>query len=198
MEHMVLESGYENVNIKEIADFLDMPRSLIYYYFKSKKDIMIAIYQAHYTKLDAAVSELIPKGENPVVRMLVKYITFKRFIIMNPLFTEFILMFPTYASQGPDAVSRNREDYYHESYEAFCYYGLPADGNEFQAHVLMIDAVSRALNQGIYNGTLTFSIRELMEYFGEHTIMVTFGFSREQFHELLDRAFFLADQLNKL
>ena len=51
-EHLILTKGYFHTNIKEIAEHLNIPRSLIYYYFSNKEDLMHEITEEHYRALE--------------------------------------------------------------------------------------------------------------------------------------------------
>lgn len=198
MEQLVRENGYVRTGIKELANALEVPRSLIYYYFKNKDDIMEALYDDHFRTLDTVTNQTLPPDEDPLVRLMMKYVLFGRYIAHAPLFNEFIVMHQSYASLGFDGAEETAIKYYYDSYAAFRHYGKAVDGMEFRLHVLMIEAVSRALIQGKYYHTVDLSERELIEYFGERTVMITFQLTQEQFRDILDRAFLLADQIPAL
>jgi len=196
MQELGLQHGYSAVNIKDVADTLGVPRSLLYYYFKNKEDIMHALYDEWFFALDHLIADAPIPEDQPLVRMMLKHIIFHRIIATNPLFTEFILMYPDYASSGSVIAGQRAEYYYSDSYQAFRFYGKETDGDAFRIHVLMTDAVSRALIQGEYYKTISLSERKLLEHFGKHTVMISFDLDNETFSSILDMAFALADELD--
>lgn len=44
-KHVVQENGYTKTAIKDVADYLGVPRSLVYYYFKNKESIMQVLFR---------------------------------------------------------------------------------------------------------------------------------------------------------
>lgn len=195
MRQLVLEKGYSKTSITEVADRLGVSRALLYYYFTNKNDIMIALYDEQFHNLDSIALKVFRQDEDPLAWLMLKYIIFHRKIVTNPLFNEFIILSPDFASVGLDTTAEMSEQYYSDSYRAFKHYGKSADTNEFRIHVLMTEAVSRAFMQGEYYKTIHLTERETMEQFGSRTVMLTFGLTSEEFCAILDKAFDLADQL---
>lgn len=197
-KQLVLQNGYSGTALSDVADHLGVPRSLIYYYFKNKDDIMVALYREWFFKVDDIASRVFPQNMDPLVRMMTKLLIFRREVLDNPLFTEFIVSFPEYAAQGRDNTDIQLSKYYSDSRYAFEYYGKPTDGQEFRVHVLMLESVGRGLIVGKYYKTVEFTEREYMEYLGKHTILSSFDLTRDQLIQILDQAFALADQAEKL
>lgn len=197
MKSLVLQNGYGKTAVKDIADYLGVPRSLIYYYFKNKEDIMIALYREWFSKVDSIASNVLPQDTDPLIRMMTKLLVFRREVLVNPLFTEFIVSFPEYAAQGRDGTDVQLMEYYSDSRYAFEHYGKPTDGKEFRIHALMLESVERGLIVGAYYKTVEFTEREYMEYLGERTILPSFDLTRDQLIQILDQAFVLADQAAK-
>jgi len=194
MEHLVLEKGYHQTNIKEIADYLGIPRSLIYYYFKNRGDLMHDILETHYVALETKVEELLPQGEKPLVRQILKNVLFFRRIASNPLFTDYIISSPDYPSKGSDFAAEHIAKYFSESESFFLDCGMSVDSNRFRVHVLITEVVWKSLVTGEHFKTVDLTEREMMEYYLERTIMVTFGLGWEDLSPMLDEAFSLADQ----
>ena len=190
---VVLSTGYLNLSIKEIANQLGVPRSLIYYYFSNKDDIMQELYQLRYRELDTLASQVLPDNVDSLVRVMFKYIIFRRQMVHNPLFSDYILYHQPYAAMSNAEVIETQAEYYSDTYRAFQQYGLPTDGSKYQFHVLMIESVAQALRQGEASGQLRWTEWESIEHFAEHTVMVTFDLTKDQLKPILKQAFELAD-----
>ena len=190
---VVLSTGYLNLSIKEIANQLGVPRSLIYYYFSNKDGIMQELYRLRYRELDTLASQALPDNVDSLVRVIFKYIIFRRQMVHNPLFSDYILYHQPYAAMSIAEVIETQAEYYSDTYRAFQQYGLPTDGSKYQFHVLMIESVAQALRQGEASGQLRWTEWESIEHFAEHTVMVTFDLTKDQLKPILKQAFELAD-----
>ena len=193
-EHLILTKGYFHTNINEIAEHLNIPRSLIYYYFSNKEDLMHEITEEHYRALEQRVDEIIPQGENPLVRVVVRNLLFFRNIAWNPILTEYIVSNVDYPSKGGESASAWIERYYADSEVFFKEHGMSVDSNRFRVHVLMTEVVWKALVTGVYYKTVDLTEREMMEYYLERTVMITFGMSREKIEALLEETYALVDR----
>ena len=192
---VVLYTGYLNSSIKEIANQLGVPRSLIYYYFSNKDGIMQELYRLRYRELDTLASQVLPDNVDSLVRVIFKYIIFRRQMVHNPLFSDYILYHQPYAAMSNAEVIETQAEYYSDTYRAFQQYGLPTDGSKYQFHVLMIESVAQALRQGEASGQLRWTEWESIEHFAEHTVMVTFDLTKDQLKPILKQAFELADMV---
>lgn len=194
MALLVRKNGYEKTNIRDISEYLNIPRSLIYYYFKNKDDIMHVLYYERFSMTEQLAEKILPRGEEPLVRLMLKYLLYCRNVICDPLFAEYIATAPEYASRGKEFSKDQIALYYDDSRDAFAYFGKPTDGNEFYIHALMVESIARGLVVGSFYGMIELSDREYMTYFGERAIMPTFDLSKEEFQKILDWAFELADR----
>ena len=194
MALLVRKNGYEKTNIRDISEYLNIPRSLIYYYFKNKDDIMHVLYYERFSMTEQLAEKVLPRGEEPLVRLMPKYLLYCRNVICDPLFAEYIATAPEYASRGKEFSKDQIALYYDDSRDAFAYLGKPTDGNEFYIYALMVESIARGLVVGSFYGMIELSDREYMTYFGERAIMPTFDLSKEEFQKILDRAFELADR----
>ena len=194
MALLVRKNGYEKTNIRDISEYLNIPRSLIYYYFKNKDDIMHVLYYERFSMTEQLAEKVLPRGEEPLVRLMLKYLLYCRNVICDPLFAEYIATAPEYASRGKEFSKDQIALYYDDSRDAFAYFGKPTDGNEFYIYALMVESIARGLVVGSFYGMIELSDREYMTYFGERAIMPTFDLSKEEFQKILDRAFELADR----
>jgi len=194
MALLVRKNGYEKTNIRDISEYLNIPRSLIYCYFKNKDDIMHVLYYERFSMTEQLAEKVQPRGEEPLVRLMLKYLLYCRNVICDPLFAEYIATAPEYASRGKEFSKDQIALYYDDSRDAFAYFGKPTDGNEFYIYALMVESIARGLVVGSFYGMIELSDREYMTYFGERAIMPTFDLSKEEFQKILDRAFELADR----
>lgn len=194
VEHLVRENGYSNTSMKEVSEYLNIPRSLIYYYFQNKADIMHALYDERFEQVEQMALKLLPQGEEPLVRLMLKYLLFRRTVICDPLFTEYIATAPEYARRVKDSSQEEIVHYYADSRELFEYYGKPTDGEEFRIHVFMIESIARGLIVGSYYGMLELSDYDYIRHFGERAIVPSFDLTKGEFKKILDRAFELADR----
>jgi len=197
MEILVRRNGYGKTNIRDISEYLNIPRSLIYYYFKNKDDIMHVLYYERFSMTEQLAEKVLPRGEEPLVRLMLKYLLYRRNVICDPLFTEYIATAPEYASRGKDYSKDQIVLYYGDSRDAFAYFGKPIDGNEFYIHALMVESIARGLIVGSFYGMIELSDWEYMTYFGERAIVPTFDLAKEQFKAILDRSFELAERARK-
>lgn len=195
MEHLVLENGYKKTGVKDIAEYLEIPRSLIYYYFDHKHSIMRELYAKKFKEVGQAVSTVLPRGSEPVVRLMLGYLIFQRKIAWNPLFTEFIVLEPNFPALDKDELAGQLIQYYDDSRDVFTYYGKPTDGKDLLLHAIILESVGRALITSKYHGLLELSEYELMECIGERVVIPTFNLSKAELKVILDRTFALADEI---
>lgn len=191
---LVRENGYGKTAIKDVADCLEVPRSLVYYYFKNKESIMQVLFREKFQSIEQVVATVLPRGEEPMVRLMLKYLVYRRTMLCNPLFIEYIVA-SEFATLDMSASAGQVARYYSDSRDAFEYCGMPVDSKEFQIHVRMVEGVGRAMVVGEHYGTLEITEREFMEYLGKYAIMPTFDLSKEELKEILDRTFLLADRI---
>ena len=184
MALLVRKNGYEKTNIRDISEYLNIPRSLIYYYFKNKDDIMHVLYYERFSMTEQLAEKVLPRGEEPLVRLMLKYLLYCRNVICDPLFAEYIATAPEYASRGKEFSKDQIALYYDDSRDAFAYFGKPTDGNEFYIYALMVESIARGLVVGSFYGMIELSDREYMTYFGERAIMPTFDLSKEEFQKI--------------
>lgn len=195
MERLVLEVGYGKVGIKDIADALNVPRSLIYYYFENKQSIMRKMFKERFSLVNSLSSQVLSRCQEPLTRMMLGYLFFFRYVLFSPLFTEYIVTAPSFAALGMDGAASQIEQYYDDSREAFKYYGKPTDGKEFLLHVLSVESIGRALITSIFYNTADWTEQEIMDCIGKRVVMPTFGMSEQEMNALLDRTFALAENV---
>ena len=195
-KHVVKENGYTKTAIKDVADYLGVPRSLVYYYFKNKESIMQVLFREAFQVVEQVVSTVLPRGQEPMVRLMLKYLMYRRMILLNSLFIEFVVA-SEFATLDVSASADQIERYYSDSQDAFVYRGKPVDGKEFRIHVRMVEGVGRAMVVGEYYGTIKLDDREFMDCLGKYAIMPTFDLTKKEMEEILDRTFVLAELIEK-
>ena len=154
---------------------------------------MHVLYYERFSMTEQLAEKVLPRGEEPLVRLMLKYLLYCRNMICDPLFAEYIATAPEYASRGKEFSKDQIALYYGDSRDAFAYFGKPTDGNEFYIHALMVESIARGLVVGSFYGMIELSDREYMTYFGERAIMPTFDLTKEQFAAIVDRSFELAE-----
>ena len=193
---LVLENGYANLNIKDIADRLEMPRSLIYYYYKNRDDIMTELYYSTYGKLSDLAVRLVKDRDDPILHLIAKYILHYRFVIQNAVLRDFFFSRPAYVYQGREAVRTAADICFAASRKAFQRLRPDASENDLYMFIITCDSLMHTLFEGLVNGVLTMSLRDAILYFGECCIMVNFAISREEMARIVDEAFMLTDSIS--
>ena len=195
---LIVEQGYSSLNIKDIADRLEMPRSLIYYYYKNRDDIMSDIYCSTYQKLSSIADRLLQDRDDPILYLIVKYILHYRFVVQNPVLCDFFFSRPAYVYQGREVLRTAVDTCFSASSEAFRRLRPDAGENELYAFIIACDSLMHALLEGLYNGVLSMDLRGVILYFGQCTIMVNFSISREEMAHIVDTAFELTEPIKTL
>lgn len=181
-----------------IADFIGIPRSLIYYYYKNKDDIMYEIYKSFFDRIDEVTNNITVSVKDPLIKIMVKYILHFKFIIQNNLLRDYILSRPTYVSEGANSIEKALDTCYLRSKQAFDYYNIPLNNNTLYAYVITCDALIHALFEGIFNGTLTISLCEIIMYFGERTVMPSFNLTKNEFSIIVKNAFDISEPIESI
>lgn len=197
MKHLVLEKGYGKTGVKDIAEYLGIPRSLIYYYFDHKHSIMRELYAQRFARVEQIVSVVLPRSREPIVRLMLGYLMFARLIAWNPLFTEFIVVEPNFSTLDRVETASQLAQYYEDSRDAFIHYGKPTDGKDFLIHAIMVESIGRTLVSSKYYGMVELSEYEVMECIGERVVKPTFNLSKEELKAALERTFALAEQIEE-
>lgn len=193
-KHQFLRKGYRSTNIKDIAEYLGVPRSLVYYYFSSKQEIMTVLYQDKFQNVESIASTVLERGKDPIVRLVLKYLIFRRTLLLDPMFKEFIID-SEFASLNAEQTEDQINRYYSDSRDAFEYFGMPVNSRDFLIHARMIEGVGRSLTVGEYFGTLVLTEYEAMEYLGKYAIMPTFGLTKKEYESILESTFTLVEKL---
>ena len=193
---MVLEQGYANLNIKDLADRLEMPRSLIYYYYKNREDIMTELYYNTYRKLSDLTDRLMKNRDDPILYLIVKYILHYRFVIQNAVLRDFYFSRPAYVYQGREAVRSAVDTCYSASRDAFQRLRPDAGENDLYVFIITCDSLMHTLFEGLANGVLAMNLRDAILYFGECSIMVNFAITKDEMAHIVDTAFSITDAIS--
>jgi TetR/AcrR family fatty acid metabolism transcriptional regulator len=60
---IIAKNGYENITVQDIADHAGFSKGIVYYYFKSKDDVMVSLFDSIIAVLDNRFAEV--RRENP-------------------------------------------------------------------------------------------------------------------------------------
>lgn len=78
------EKGYEATSIDDICKALDINRPVLYYHFKSKRDLFFSIHKAHIERTLLPYMEAASKIENPLDRLSFMVKEFTKMISNHP------------------------------------------------------------------------------------------------------------------
>jgi AcrR family transcriptional regulator len=80
---LLYQQGVENTTIADIAQAADVPLGNVYYYFKTKDEIVAAVIQAHLDDIEELTASLDHRYRSPKVRLkaLIKQLTGQRDLI---------------------------------------------------------------------------------------------------------------------
>jgi AcrR family transcriptional regulator len=60
---IIAKNGYENITVQDIADHAGFSKGIVYYYFKSKDDVMVSLFNSIIGVIDNRFAEV--RRENP-------------------------------------------------------------------------------------------------------------------------------------
>ena len=66
---LVYRQGVERTTLADIAEAADVPAGNVYYYFKTKNDIVAAVVQTHVEQIESALAALEQRHRNPKTRL---------------------------------------------------------------------------------------------------------------------------------
>ena len=84
---------------------------------------MHVLYYERFSMTEQLAEEVLPRGEEPLVRLMLKYLLYRRNVICDPLFAEYIATAPEYASRGKEFSKDQIVLYYGDSRDAFACFG---------------------------------------------------------------------------
>src|SRR5260370_19038070 len=70
------EQGYEKTSLREIAERLDVTKAALYYYFKSKEDIVRSLVEDYVAELDELIAgaKTHPRSADTRAEIVVRYL----------------------------------------------------------------------------------------------------------------------------
>lgn len=172
-----------------------MPRPLVYYYFKNKDDILQEIYQETTNRLRVLADDLVKDEDDEILRLVLRYILHYRMVVQNPVLQECYLERRPSVFFGKDAVQNATEGCLYGSSELFRRFRPDADVNELYAFIISCDALVHALFEGLAKGILELSLRDVILYLMESTIMPRLNISHETVSRAVAQAFELVNTL---
>jgi AcrR family transcriptional regulator len=66
------KDGYKATNLKQVADTLDVTRQALYYYFRSKSDILAALFDEVMGRMEESVDSALPVPGEPLFMAMVR------------------------------------------------------------------------------------------------------------------------------
>ncbi len=102
---LFLKEGYERVTLRAIAREMDYSPGIIYWYFKSKNDILFALHAMGFERLDAKQQEL-QTTKDPWKRLLKRGEIYLDFALKNPEYYD--LMF---IMRGPAKMMKEKKNW---------------------------------------------------------------------------------------
>lgn len=67
------DRGYTGTNLGDVADALGVTRQAIYYYFPAKHDILVALFDQFFARLESGIDDAIATTGDPVERFAAMY-----------------------------------------------------------------------------------------------------------------------------
>lgn len=192
---VVLRNGYTNTNIKDIADEVNIPRTLVYYYYPNKESILDDLSSIIYKQTLNAADELVSTEEKPILNLLLKYILLFKYIVLNDVTRDYFLGYGTYVSHGSEKIKQAREECYPHIEKIFHYYNITVTETILNEYVITSDALIKALFQGIINNSLNITLKEALSYFGRHVILPSFHLTEEEYTDTVDEAFRISETI---
>ncbi len=195
-EAVILRKGYADTSIKDIAEEVDIPRTLVYYYYANKELIMDELSDMIYQRTLTAADEHVDPEQEPILNLLLKYILLFKHIVLNDVTRDYFLNYGLYVTRGPEQIKRAREECYAHIELVFYHYNIPVTETRMNEYVITSDSLIKSLFQGIVNGSLDITVKEALNYFGRHVILPSFHVSEANYEELVDHAFEIADTIS--
>jgi len=62
---IIARNGYENITVQDIADHAGFSKGIVYYYFKSKDDVMVSLFNSVITVIDNRFAEVRRQTPEP-------------------------------------------------------------------------------------------------------------------------------------
>jgi AcrR family transcriptional regulator len=118
--------GFKSTTIQDIAREMNMTGAAVYYYIKSKDDLLYEIWRRAGSKLQISVDKIINLDVNPEQKIRMFFQNHLRLIIQDkPIFEVLILERSRLPSKGKDALERDERRYQETLSEIIK--SLPAD-----------------------------------------------------------------------
>ena len=192
-EAVVLRKGYVDASISDIAEEINIPRTLVYYYYPNKELIMDELSDIIYHRTLHEADKHVDPEQDPILNLLLKYILLFEHIVLNDITREYFLTYGPYVVRGPEKIKQARKECYPHIESVFRHYNLPVTEANMNLYVITSDAMIKALFTGIVNGTLDITLKEALNYFGRHVVLPSFQISGENYESMVDHAFEIAN-----
>lgn len=118
--------GFKSTTIQDIAREMNMTGAAVYYYIKSKDDLLYEIWRRAGSKLQGSIDSIVNQNLNPEEKLRLFFRHHLRLIIMDkPIFEVLILERSRLPSKGKDALEHDERRYQETLSEIIK--SLPAD-----------------------------------------------------------------------
>ncbi|HTX89970.1 MAG TPA: TetR/AcrR family transcriptional regulator [Anaerolineales bacterium] len=73
---LFIQQGYHGLAMRQIAESLDVSKAALYYHFKDKEELFLAILEAYLDEMEAAIDRILaePAGSVEQIRRFVEYV----------------------------------------------------------------------------------------------------------------------------
>ncbi|MEG0803422.1 MAG: TetR/AcrR family transcriptional regulator [Pygmaiobacter sp.] len=190
---VILEKGYANTSIKDIAEQVGIPRTLIYYYYPNKESILDELSDLIYVQTLQLADQTVDAEQRPILNLLLKYILLFKYIVLNDLTRDYFLGYGPYVNHGSEKVMQARRQCYPHIEKIFDHYNIPATETCLNEYVISSDALIKALFQGVLNGSLNITLKESLLYFGRRVVLPSFHLSEAEYEKTVEEAFTISE-----
>jgi TetR/AcrR family fatty acid metabolism transcriptional regulator len=66
---IIAKNGYENITVQDIADHAGFSKGIVYYYFKSKDDVMVSLFNSIIAVIDGRFAEVRREISDPRLQL---------------------------------------------------------------------------------------------------------------------------------
>jgi len=186
---LIVEKGYYDTNIKDIAQEANIAHPCIYYYFKNKESIAREIFDNVSDKVLHASAAIYKENPDLLLNTMISYILlFKHIATKKATQTVYydLVQYSNYDKANLDRLKKTLFKRMSELYEE--YHGEVTD-EQITAFILTSDAFAKALFKGMLNGLLNFTLEDAADYFFRHMLLSNLKISEEVYKEKLEEAF---------
>ncbi len=193
---LIVEKGYYDTSIKDIAREANIAHPCIYYYFNNKENIAREIFDNAVEKILQASATIYKENPDPMLRTMVTYILLFKYVATKKTTQTVYYDLVQYSNYDKPNINRLKNTVFKELMELFLEYNGNITDNQITAYIITSDAFAKALFKGIMNGLLDFSLEEAADYFFRHMLISILKISEEAYKEKFKKAFRLCETID--